>query len=132
MMLSQQLRGNYGQANRSQGHRGEDGRGRRQASSLHGVLRAQDPIADQDEDERQADQQLHHRGSMVARCVMIKSMVSIPLDLRVDVMDAVDFGPERGVQYLVNCTEAEEMFWVTPHQLEGLEMLVEAWEGPPR
>lgn len=63
---------------------------------------------------------------------MIKSMVSIPLDLRVDVMDAVDFGPERGVQYLVNCTEAEEMFWVTPHQLEGLEMLVEAWEGPPR
>ncbi len=63
---------------------------------------------------------------------MIKSLVSIPLDMRVDVLEVVDFGPGRKKEYLVNWTEMGGICWISEQTMRGLEELFAAWDGPPR
>jgi len=63
---------------------------------------------------------------------MIKSLVSIPLDMRVDVIEQQDFGPGRTIQYFIQwvglpCSDLPKFEWISSRQMEALERLFDAW-----
>lgn len=67
---------------------------------------------------------------------MIKSLVSIPLDMRVDVIEQQDFGPGRKKEYFIlwaglPCSTAPKFQWISSLQMEALEKLFEAWPNKP-
>lgn len=63
---------------------------------------------------------------------MIKTLVSIPLDMRLDVLEEMDFGPGRCKEFLVNWTELGGICWISEKMVQNLEELFIAWDGPPR